>query len=71
MLIILLVTSLLRGSGKSPSIANVNRCDPADITIQVILFGAAIIFTIISAIWVKRDFANKQTLGYNFVKGEI
>jgi hypothetical protein len=58
--IILLITSLFRGSGKSESMVGVNKCDPADHVIQGLLLLLGAILTVVSAIWVKRDFANKE-----------
>jgi hypothetical protein len=54
MLLILVITSLLRGPGHSPSVIGIQRCYPVDHVLFAILIVGGIVLTIIGGIVVKK-----------------
>jgi nitrate/nitrite transporter NarK len=71
MLFILLVCSLFRGSQNKPSLIGVNKCDPADHVLFALLILCGAIVTVVSATLVRKEYFLKESLGYDFVKGEL
>jgi len=54
MLLILIITSLLRGPGNSPSVIGIKRCYPVDNLLFAILIAGGIVLTIIGGVVVKK-----------------
>lgn len=67
MLVFLLICSLFRGSGKEPSVIGVKKCSVADNTIFALLILSGAVVTVISSVWVRREYIYKKSLGYKFV----
>ena len=65
------VINLLRGSGKKPSIVGNTRCSGSDWFLFSLLFVVGILGTIMSAVWVDRDYKRKQMVGYDFIESEM
>lgn len=71
MICIIFICSLFRGNGKDESVIGITKCVPADHTILVMLIISGIIYTVIASLWGQKEHLYKQSIGYNFVKGDI
>lgn len=71
MLLLLFLTSLFRGNGKTPSVVGVTKCKPNDHIIFASLLLGGIILTVIGGVLVQREYKKKVELGYVFVKGDV
>jgi hypothetical protein len=49
----------------------VNKCDPADHILFALLILSGAVVTVISAVLVRKEFTIKESLNYDFVKGEL
>ncbi len=70
MICILILASVLRGPGKTPSVIGVIRCDPADHAILACLILSGIMLTILGSVWNNSDHKKKMSLSYKMVKGD-
>ncbi len=71
MIIILILASIFRGPGKTPSVIGVIRCAPADHAILACLILSGILLTILGSVWNNSDYKKKISLGYKMVKGDF
>ena len=66
MIFMLILIGILRGSGTTPSIIDVIKCEPLDNILLVILIISGIIITAIGAYLNRIDYLKKKKFGYTF-----
>ena len=71
LVLFLFLVQILRGDGKTPSIIDVEKCEPVDHVLLAIQLSGGVLFTIFSSWWIRRDFKLKEELSYPFQQGEI
>jgi len=67
---VLVILSLLKGSGKD-SMIGVKRCDSLDWTLFGLLQVLCIIWTVVGIVVVKREYHEKIDVGYEFIPGDL
>ncbi len=71
MLIALILSSVLRGSGKEPSVIGVTKCSGGDIAILVLLIVLGMCMSFTGAVLVQKNNALKKKVGYVFTDGDL
>jgi hypothetical protein len=67
MVLFLFFIALFRGDGRQPSVVGVEKCQPVDHALLVLLITGGVLATVFSAWWVRRDYKEKRALDYPFV----
>jgi uncharacterized membrane protein YfcA len=70
-MLLVFMLNLFRGGGKRPSVIGNEKCSALDWLLLAALISVGVIGTIFAAKWVSNDFHFKESLQYNFVKGEM
>jgi hypothetical protein len=60
-----------RGNGRTASVVGNNKCDPSDHALLALIFIGCCIFLAIGVCIVKSENRQKDTLDYNYVKGDF
>jgi len=71
MLLTLVLVSLLRGSGKEPSIVGSERCTSVDWTLLAVLVTVGLVIIAYTFCTQLRELRLKKKVGFRFVKGDL
>lgn len=70
MLALLIILTLLRGPGNTPSIVKIKRCQPLDWTLLALLIAAALALTVAAGLIQRYEDTLKRKVNFTFVTGE-
>ena len=71
MVAILLVTTVLRGSGVEPSVIGVTRCQAGDWGLLGVLILGGLLMTLLAVFMLRREYSYKKSIGFTFVTGDL